>query len=551
MNRRTRVLLVAGCVLALLAVASALPAADPRIENPTPGGPAPDGSGEDFGGDWDSVTDLASNSNETTPEPASTPTDRDRDVPGREAGLEVSGTVAPGNEVTVGVAGASPFQYDRLSVLVDGERVGDIEPMESTDVRVPFAEDMTISVPEVDLSRTLDVPTTARIAPQSDPIPGRSLQIATEVEGNPISAATVYRNGTAVATTNDSGEAVVDLPASAGPVGLRVERSAVTGTGVIDVPAPTVAVTSPFVFPMLPAPVQVTAGDASVPNATVSVADGGTARADEDGHTMVAMPIDDQATVSVDVGAESATATVSNLYFRLATIVVFVPGFGIGAIWTYLRLVPESSRYRRGGSLSDVFVAIAAGLASLLDALSRPSIPVPRFSVGVPLFDWGNLPRFTILSATLSFPRLDVFGGVRALFSREGSDSAASGLGGLLDGVFDRSDDETSEADETGTTADGTPTSAAEMDLGPRAEIRIAWYDFVDRLDVDDPETAVPGAVARRAVAAGFPAAHVGALLGAFRAVEYGNREPTTERLLTAQAAAERLAEYVPEEVSE
>ncbi|QCS43756.1 DUF4129 domain-containing protein [Natrinema versiforme] len=549
MTGARRLLLVVGCLCCLFVVASALPAADPRLDGP--GG----SDGEPIAGDWDSMEDTPEFVTES-PDDTNGPDD-DRDDESSTT-IEIDEEIEPGRNVTVQTDYTSHFTT--RTIAVNGENVTEIDEFGRATIVVPYAEEMTVSIPEQNQSRTFDVRTAATLEIRGGAAPARDLEITAEVGSTPVPNATVSRDGTAVAMTDADGEATVTLPETTGPVDLRVEREPVAGNRTVEVAEPTVEFVSPVLFPGSPAPVQVSADGAGVPNATVSLESGGTATTGENGRTRLWLPIGDEATVTAEVGAETATATVGDLYLRLAAVVVLVPGFCIGGVVTYYRLIATSER-RRGNAVAELFVALADLVGGLGTALSRlfgaiggyslPSISLPTISM--PSLEFGGTGRGSpavgsaLSSIGRAFGSLPSLGSLRS-FGRSSADSDRSLLEGILGPTADDEDaDEPgdSEGDEA-----GSPDLAAEplAPHGPRAEVRAAWHAFLDRLEIADRETATPGAVARDALAAGFPADRVSRLVAIVRDIEYGGREPSPERAAAARAAVRELLDHEPDE---
>ncbi|MFC4543995.1 DUF4129 domain-containing protein [Halosolutus amylolyticus] len=542
MTGTRRVLFALGCVLCLLAVATALPAADPRLDPPG------DAGGEPTAGDWDSI--------DGTPEFDAVPSDDRTDENEADDGpvspdIEIEGAIEPGNEVRVDLDAFGPRATK--TIHVNGDAVAETDEFGRADVVVPYAEEMTVTVPEDDVSRTIDVETDATIETHDGAVPDREFELSAAVGSTPVTDATVFLDGESVATTDEDGRATVTLPETAGPAALRVERGPVEGEHTVDVAEPTVRFVSPLLFPGSPAPVQVSADGDRVPDATVSLADGEPTTTGDDGRARVWLPIEDEATVTAEVGAETATATVGNLYRRLAALVVLVPGFVIGGSVTYLRFVASRER-RRGAALAGLFVTLADLLAGLSDAfatiadllrgLDRPSLSLPGFTVPQPGFGW-TVP--SVGPALASFGRaLGTLPSLGSLLRSSGRDGSSPLSPPSIGTAFGRDD---AEADDPSDAAAAGPELASEplAPRGPRAEIRAAWHAVLDRLAVEDRETATPGAVARRALGEGFPAEHVTALVTVVREVEYGGREPSPERVARARAAASELLDHDPD----
>jgi len=537
-----RVLLVVGCAVCLLVLTSALPAADPRLDAPSVG----DGNGT-IAGSWDSVDD-AQDGTETGPTDDDegdsrndegddgSEDDRDDIVDRRDsAELEIDGPVEAGGEVTVWVDDGDVFHHE-YPVQVDGQLEGEAGS-DGLSVTVPYAEEMRVQVPELSLSATIDVETAATIETVDPVAQNRNVTVAATVGSTPVPNATVVRDGTPIGTTDADGEATVRMPERVGTTELGIDRGPVAGNATLELPAPRVEVVSPLLLPGAPAPVQVTADGVAVPDAQVSAVGGGNATTGGDGTARVRLPIDDRATIVTEVDGERATTTVGNLYLRLTVVGVLLPGLVVGGVWTYLRFVSGRKRFpvfgRSRVSLSALFVGFADRLTTVLDALRRPSVPdlslstSPGWLSGA--FRW---PSLSWPSPSLPRPSVPSIGPVfSGLFGSEGG-SLRTRLGFGGDG----------EDSEDGSDAAGP--SLADRPLGPPApsrELRALWHAFLDRLDVRRRETRTPGQVARRALAAGFPASQVRRLLGVFREVEYGGSEPSSERVAEARAATEEL----------
>ncbi|THE66816.1 DUF4129 domain-containing protein [Salinadaptatus halalkaliphilus] len=546
MTATRRLLFVLACVVCLIAVASALPAADPRLDTP--------GGGEPTAGEWDSI--------DATPEFETEPVD-DRAVDDPDDGddephhtIEINGDLEAGNEVTVDIDSATPFNEREIDV--DGERVGQTD-WGRLDVTVPYTEEMTVDIAGENTSRTVDVETNATITHHDGAAPTQPYEISAAVGETPVENATVRLDGEAVNTTDEDGHGTVVLPDSAGPAELEVERGPVEGADTVDVAQPEVAFTSPALFPGFPAPVQVSADGAPIEGATVELEDGSSATTGSDGRASVWLPLENEATATGTVGEETTTATAGNLYQRLAILAVLVPGFVIGGLITYLRLVAAREK-RRGGALDELFVGLAdalgglaravgllpralAGLLESLSAVRFPSLPrlsVPQSGPGLGLSSIGS----SVFALNRTLTSLPSIGSIRGSSGRTRGSLLENSP---LDTVFGDDDDRDDEEPSAGV---GGPALAAEPlePRRPRAEIRAAWHAFLDRLEVDDRETATPGTVARRALAAGFPADSVRTLLALFRDVEYGGREPSPERVRTARETAAELQNHDSDE---
>jgi hypothetical protein len=538
MSRR-RFLLVVGCILCLLAVTIALPAADPRLETP--------GADEQAsGGTWETLID-------TDDEESDDEAEEDEESTSPTTEITVQGTVAPGNTVRVGVQERGFWQSGH-EVYVDGTSVGvtggtGIDDSSSIEVTVPFDTEMTVEVPDESLQETVEIPTDAAIEVRGGVAQNSKATVSVVVDDVSISGVGLTQDGDAIGRTDDDGEASIRVPERVGTMTLSAERGPIDVTRDVRIPEPTVRFTSAVMLPGAPAPVRVTADGAGVPDATVSVPGGGTATTDEDGYARVGLPIDNQAKATVEIDGVRSTATVGNLYLRLTIAGVVIPGLVLGLAYTYLthagRGAKNASFGGAGGSdrpglATALFVGLADALASLLDLFRAPSLPrpsVPDLSLGRSGRGW--LPSLSGLVSSLprpSPPRPSSF--AAGLLSR--SRSVSSGLS--LPNPLRSSDDSDHEQ---------AAVSLADEPLGPvepNAELRTLWHRFLDRLGVERRETSTPGQVARRALAAGFPAAQVRRLLGIFRRVEYGDQEPSPERVDEARDATRHLMDHDSEE---
>ena len=569
MNRRRRLVVVLACVGCLLAVASALPAADPRLD-------APGGGGSASAGDWESIVseptpaeavDGESDGGETDDESSADGSGDGSDTGGANNGITVDGALEPGNEVTVEIVNSDGIShFDPPTMEVNGEAVGEPSPFgRVSGVPVPHAETMTVEVPERDLSATFDVRTDATVRLHGSAAPGAERELSAAVGSTPLRDATVSVDGEPVATTGDDGRARITLPREVGEATVTVERDPIAGTETVAIAAPEVSFDSPLLVPGSLAPVRVTADGGGVPNATVAVVGGdeaavlaamddgdaatidgaSTATTDDGGHARLWLPLDDEATVVATTAGQTATATVGNLYLRLTAVLVVVPGLLIGGSVTYLRLARRYD-HEPGNEFAVLFV----GLAELFDRLASlarmPSVSLPSFSwprirvptglgrsIGAAL--GGVLAGFASLASLPSLPSL---GSERS--SSRGS--AGSLVRSGIDSLRGSSDDDASEDAESAPLAD-EPLGPSS----PRRTVRAAWHAFCDRLGVRRRETRSPGEVARRAVDAGYPSGAVNELLSTLRDVEYGGRSPTPDRAARAHDAATGLLAYDPD----
>ena len=543
-SRRT--LLLAGCALAcLLVVAGALPAADPRIELPGAGDGPGSSSGSGLGDSPGGTTGLGDSPGGTTgPGESGWIRITDPLVPGTEAGLEL-GTDGPGSGV--------PIQFG-------GERVDITNESGYASFPVPYRERVTVTTagmssdPAAGISRTVDVRTDAQIRSETV-VPDREFTITATVGETPVPDAAVYQDGEQVATTDATGSATVESREEPGETRVAVERGAVTSEQTIEVPELSVALDAQFPFPGSFASVTVTADGEPVADAQVLLDGDEAATTDADGTASIRLPLSNQATVTAEVGSATRTASIGNLYLNLTAAVVLVPGLILGTLWAFGRVL-SLLNIGTGGSRdsTSLFVTLGsamAALAALLSVLAGALSRLARFTPfaaghgvslrGIPArlrglfagsgsdggFTWPSMPSIGLgLSLpTLSFLSLDRFRPVLSASSapdeRPRSDAVASEPGAeILDGRREPS--------------------------GDRSEIRAIWGAFLDDLHLDERETRTAGEVARHALALGYPTQSVGLLVATFREVEYGDRDPSIERVTTARAAYLDLEDNTP-----
>ena len=515
-----RVLFVLGAIGCLIVVASALPAADPRL----------DGVGTDAGGtiagQW--------SPDEPTPEQTTDQPDRE-DRTDDDSPIEIQGSPIPGTKISITADSEQGMSTERIEV--NGEVVGETF-LKPVTVRVPYAETMTVSITNTSHSRTVYILTDASISLRNGPVPGGSLGIRAEIGSDPVSDATVLLDGETVTNTSDNGNATLDLPPSAGPVEIAVERGPVAGSRTVTVPEPTARFTTPALFPGFSAPVTVSAGGMPIEDAPIEIDGTIVGRTDEDGRATIQLPIEDAVTITTRAGDESATTTVEHLYLRLAAVVVIPPGLVIGLVLIHLRVI-SLSRLLRFPTIGRAL----AGTAGRSEDLVRTAVGAP-FSLGNWLRSVSPLsgrsgdrssPGFggpSLGSLAGSLPSL---GSLSSLF---GGDSGSNGRSpGANTDESHWLDDAADDAAES----EGDGDDGVESAPSPRGEILAAWHSFLDRLGVRRRESATPGSVARTAVDTGFPAEKVRGLLGIVRNVEYGGRDPSPERVERARSIAEDL----------
>lgn len=528
MSDTRRLLLVIGSLVCLLAVASTLPAADPRLD--IAGAPPTDGAPADGG--------AADRQTPAEPTPRATPVPDEAAEDTTEPAILLPEPVSPDTRRELRLVGvADPSD---VGVLVDGEFAGRTDDDGELVVSVPAAREMTVTALAAsgNVSRTVAVDTAVQLDVDGPRAPSRVVTVNATTGPSPLSRAAVELDGERVATTDLDGAARVELPARAGPATLRVERGPFDGERTIDVAEPTLSLQSPLLFPGSFAAVRVTADGEPFPGAGVAVNGERVAQTDAAGRALIRLPLADSARVTTTVGAETATTTVTDLYLRLTAVVVLVPGLAIGGAWSLGRVLAAIEvegptgdtgfdRQPSGGT-GDVFVLLASLLGEFADAAARLVglfTPGPGgWSLSWPTPSW---PALSLSAPSLSVPSID---GVSVSFPSLRVPTFGGWFGG-------DDDPEPATPLDTGD-AVGGPSDTAR---GRRAQIRAVWHGFLDRLGLDSRATMTPGQVARRAVAEGFRAVSVWRLVETVRAVEYGDHDPTPERVATVRAAVADL----------
>lgn len=539
MNGRQRFVLVAACIVCLLALTVTLPAADPRLE-------APGTSDDTSGGDWDTLTNEGDEESAEEPEP--TPDDSDDQNEGdedqtteQEPTLNITGAVIPGNTVQIRVENVEAVDS---TIRVDGDDVGTL----LVEVVVPFENEMNVTAPDASLQKTVDIPTDGVIELENQPVQNTKTNASVEIDGRDIPRAELYQDGQLVGTTDENGRVEIQIPERVGTLDLRAKRGGLNTTRQVQLREPAARFTSPIMLPGAPAPVRVTAYGQGVPNATVSIPGGDTATTNNRGYARVSLPIDSQATAVLEMDGAESTAAANHLYIRLTVIFVLLPGLALGLVYTYLRFVAEGSDTRgtttasaraRRDLLTAIFVGLADSLSNLLDAFRDPTLPSPRMpDLSLGNFSGIGFPSLSGLVPSMPRPSTPDFGSLASgLLSGSDSGGGASRLNPF-------------SSDENATEDESVP-GLAEEPLGPPepgTEVRTLWHRFLDRVKIDRRETQTPGQVARLALSAGFPARQVRRLLARFRQVEYGDQEASPEYVQDARRATSELLDHEPED---
>ncbi|QPV62074.1 hypothetical protein I7X12_15165 [Halosimplex litoreum] len=473
--------------------------------------------------------------------------------------VSLNRTAAPGATVEVTVeAGAQPVAG--ATVAFDGEPVGQTGRDGTVTGRVPFVENLTITVsggttagssvgtsgavaidapePEPasasgwfadgtaaavsrtladddsrrgpssasrrqaanDTSRSFDVATNATLSISGDVRTGATVLLTATVDGVAVPNATVTVDGEPVARTDDRGRANVTLPGSPGNVTLRAVREPVVGERTVELAGLTVGTDPLWPLPLAGTAVEVTArlGNESVAGAPVRVGGELVGTTGVDGTLAVTLPFSSSASVAAATSGQTARTTVTNPLVNAAAV-----GFATVA----LVALAAFGAVRRSFDPRAVSRRVAVGIRRVARWAVRGFVAVAVAAAARLRATLAHLRRLVAgerspaeLLAALAAWLAGWSGRLRPGASAGG----AAGRGG--DSIAGRGGDDTDAAHLT---------------------IREAWGRFLGHVSVRRPWTKTPGQLADHAVTAdGLPAEAVATLRDEFRAVEYGPRSP-------------------------
>ena len=493
------------------------PAGEPQTEAPTDGAGQPgSGEGEDSetaaGGTGDGAGD--SGDGQTTSQSGEYVIELNRTAtPGvavaatvTRDGAPVEGAAVYFNGDPVGttgpdgtVAGTVPYE-DELTITVDA--AGDEESLVAPSV--PRASDRSFAIagPQAQGSTnaSYELNTSASVSITGEQVTGGEVTVTATVDGVPVRDGDVLLDGEQVARTDGQGRAAVTLPTEPGNVSVAVERDAVSGNTTVVLERLSVATspTLPLALPATGQTVNATMSGDPVTNATVAVGGEQVTRTGATGQATVGLPLASSATIAVSKYGQTATTTVGGLYVNAAGVAlalsVLLGGTVAGArrrnvtpatVWEWVRAARELAV----GAL----VGVAVVADDLLDRL--------RTRLGLTVTALRDLVAGRRSPAAL----LDA---LRAWVNERlsAAENAAS------DAVAAVSAPDANEDD-------GTPAA--------RVTIREAWTRFLTHVSLQRYWTRTPGEIAAHAIERDdLPPAAVRTVRDAFRAVEYGQRDP-------------------------
>ncbi|MHC3379673.1 transglutaminase TgpA family protein [Haloarcula sp. H-GB5] len=408
---------------------------------------------------------------------------------------EPVGTTGPAGTVS----GTVPYE-DELTITVDA--VGDADSLVAPSVPHDSTRAFAVAGPQAQQSTnaSYELNTTASVSITGEQVTGGEVTITATVDGVPVRDGDVLLNGEQVATTDRQGRAPVTLPTEHGNVSVAVERDAVSGNTTVVLERLSIATSPslPLAFPVAGQTVNATMGGDPVTNATVTLGGEPTARTGAAGQATVGMPLAASAEISVSKYGQTATTTVNGLFVNAAGVVlalgVLLAGTVIaarrrnvtpGTVWGWVRAARELA------------IGALVGVAVVADDL------LDRFRTRVEL-------TVTALRDLLAGHRSPaaLFDALRAWISER----------------FAAAEDAASDAVAAVSTTEsngGNGTPAA------RVTIREAWTRFLTHVSLRRYWTRTPGEIATHAIERdGLPPAAVRTVRDAFRAVEYGQRDP-------------------------
>jgi transglutaminase-like putative cysteine protease len=462
-----------------------------------------------------------------------------------EFAVELNRTATPGAAVAATVT-RDGAPVEGADVSFNGEPAGTTGPDGTVSGTVPYDDELTITVDAPDDEASLVAPsvprdgtrafavagpqaqqstnasyelnTTASVSITGEQVTGGEVTVTATVDGVPVRGGDVLLDGEQVATTDRQGRAAVTLPTEPGNVSVTVVRDAVSGntTVVLERLAVATSPTLPLALPVAGQTVNATMGGEPVTNATVAVGGEPVARTGATGRATVGLPLASSATVSVSKYGQTATTTVGGLFVNAAGVVA-----AVGVLLGGTVVVARRRNVTPGTLLGWVHAARELAVGAL---------------VGVAVVADDSLGRLrTRLERTVTALR-DLLAGRRSPAAL--LDALRAWLDTRLSAAEDAASDAVAAVSTTDANGDdGTPAA--------RVTIREAWTRFLTHVSLRRYWTRTPGEIATHAIERdGLPPAAVRTVRDAFRAVEYGQRDPqehaaaVEDAIRTIEAAA-------------
>jgi hypothetical protein len=398
------------------------------------------------------------------------------------------------------------------------------------DRRAIVAQQAGDSVPPVRRNESLS--TTIEVTPLREPRPGESVTFVAQVDGAPVSGATVRRNGTVVGQTGEHGRIDVPLPWTR-KTRINVRRGVANGSWAHSFAPLQLSVRADGYVPVaagMPVSLDVTQAGRPVEGATVRIGTEAAGQTGVGGVTALRLPQTNQLTLTATRGELTTSTRLTWLYapYLVPLLIIFALA-SVPILWSRR---PEMS------------VSVRVLASQFVRALLYGTIRAARQLAT--LLDEGR-QRIAALYATLL--ERDLRAVLRALVptrnpavlvrrviarSRQLLAQFVVGIRTLIASIR-RTDDATIDESATGSTDD----TDDESEPLPEVTIREA-FARVRRATPGETRTLTPGEIGGRATAQGLSADAVDTIVSAFRDVTYGTYDPTTMRE-SASRAAERL----------
>jgi len=426
--------------------------------------------------------------------------------------LEFDRTPVPGAPVT-GTVTRMSRPVVGATVRVAGEPVGETNLRGEVRLSVPYVESLAVSAaggtvtgvpPQLATDEatvgnwSYDLETTATVSVTGERVTAGEVVVAASVGELPVEGAAVRVNGTRAATTDAAGRATVTLPPEPGNVTLAVTRGAVSGRRTLSLPALAVDADPalPVALPWTPVSVNATLGGSPAAGLPVAVNGRRVGTTGPDGTVDVVLPATDEATVAVRGHGQTQRTGVDGARTNLGLLGGTVAALaGLVALGVRRDVTVRGSLARAGRGLRRAVVTAPAALVGLSGSLDAALDALAR--------------------------ALRAAGGsLRAL--AQGRTTVPDLAAALRDWLADRRAAAASRAG--GEPPAGSAAGGIDRDAHT---VRAAWASFLTHVSAENPRTRTPGELATHAVVSdGLPPEPVGTLRDAYRAVEYGARDP-------------------------
>ena len=476
--------------------------------------------------------------------------------------VSLNQSAVPGDRVTANVTTAG-LPASGVGVAVNGERVGITNEAGAVEFRVPYADELTVTVrpgatrdeatsigevgiPDADAaysvppptplgttgsaaqeanadngtSKEFDVAADVRFNFDDTVEPGTERTLEVRIAGKAFANAAVSIAGVEQGRTDEDGRLAVQVPPDAsGVIDVTASRDELNRTTTYPVDGLAVEVSPALVapLPVVEATARVTAGGEPVADAVVTVAGERVGTTDDDGSVAFQMPLTRVPSVVAQASGKQATASVGwvlpSAVAAAALALAALAGLATAARrrgFTVEAIIAAATKF--GNQAISYVVASLVGVADAIDELAAEFREAAEDG-------WRGVLRWVAsLPGRIALPdvRAWLASAVAAARASRGSDPEAR-----------RSRD------------------SASSDAADTGRLRSVWRHFVGVVGVRQSATKTPAEVAREAVRRGFPEQQVYALTNAFRDAAYGGR-PASSRLDRARAALAALRDDEP-----